>query len=80
MKRNCRDIVCPVAFAGFLIQRLNITESVRKSQAGDLNFVGRQSIKHECIIGIGTMGNGDFASADGAKAGHLFFSRKSTKT
>jgi hypothetical protein len=49
---------------------------MRKSQTGHLNFVGRQTIKHKGIIGVGTMSNGDFTRADCGKARHVFFSRK----
>ena len=46
-------------------------------QARNLDFIRRESIKHESVVRIGAMGNRDFASADGGKAGHYLLLRES---
>ena len=46
---------------GFLergvVQRLNVRKNVREFHTGKADFARRQSIKHEGVIGIGTVGN-----------------------
>lgn len=43
-------------------------------QARNLDLVGRETVEHEGVVRIRAVGNGDFTSADGGKAGHLCFS------
>jgi len=35
---------------------------VRESQAGNADAVGREAVKHECVIGIWAVGDTDFAN------------------
>ena len=59
MKADGRHVVEGL-FAGAAVQGLDVAERVGKAVAGHTNLVGRQAIKHEGIVGIGAMGNGDF--------------------
>ena len=43
-----------------LIQRLDVAERVRELVAGDADFVGGQPVKHEGVVGVGAVGDGDF--------------------
>ena len=70
MKRNGSDVVNALfALHRFLIQALDVAESVRKTQARNLDLVRRKTIEHECIVGIGAMGDSNFTSG-GGESGH----------
>jgi len=47
-------------FAGASVQGFNVAKRVRKVIARHADFVGGQAVKHERVIGIGTMRDGDF--------------------
>jgi hypothetical protein len=66
VKRNRGDVVNALTLHRFLIQALNVAERVRKAQPGHLNFAGRQSIKHEGIVRVWTVGDADFADIYGS--------------
>jgi hypothetical protein len=76
MKGNCSDVVHARSFYGLLVQRLNIAKRVGESQARNLDSIGRQPIKHECIVGVGTVCDSYFADIGGGESGHFLFSGK----
>ncbi len=47
-------------FACAAVEGLDIAKRVRKAIAGDANFIRRQAVEHEGIVGVGAMGDGDF--------------------
>src|SRR5689334_25077195 len=61
MKRDCRDVINSFALASLAVQGFDVAESMREAQAWHPDFVRRQSVEHEGIVGIGTMSNRDFA-------------------
>ena len=61
MKGDRGYIVKTFAFASFSIQSLDIAQSMRVADALGAHLIGRQTIEHECIVGVRAMRNGDFA-------------------
>ena len=70
VKRNRSHVVD--TFHGLAVQGFNVGERVSKTQAGDANFVRGQSVKHEGIVGVGTVSDRDFALAFGDGRGRVF--------
>ena len=69
VKRDRGDVVD--ALHGPAVQRFNITERMREAQSGHANLVGGESVKHECIIGVGAVSNRDFANVGGLNASRI---------
>ena len=63
MKGDRGDVVD--AFPRFLIQGLDVAESVRETQAGSAHLMRRQSIKHEGIVGVRAVRDLDLAKLAG---------------
>ena len=59
VKRDCGQVVN--TFHCFAIQRLDVAEGVCEAQARYADFVGRQPVEHEGIVGVGAVGDGDLA-------------------
>jgi len=59
---NGSDVVYALAFHCFSVQALDIAQCVLEVEAGRADFVSRQPVEHEGIIGVGTVRNCDFAS------------------
>ena len=57
MKANRRYIVG--AFPGFLVQGLNVFENVLEFNVAGLEFVSRQSVEHESVVGVRRMSDAD---------------------
>jgi hypothetical protein len=49
---------------------------MREPQTRNLDLIGRKPVKHEGVVGIRAVRDGDFAGADGGEARHLCFSVK----
>ena len=46
---------------GLLVQRLDVGEGVGELEARNPNLVGGKAVEHERVVGIGAVGDGDFA-------------------
>jgi hypothetical protein len=58
MKADGGDVVEGL-IAGTYVEGFNVAKGVRKAITGDTNFVGGQAVKHEGVIRVRTMGDGD---------------------
>jgi hypothetical protein len=47
------------------VEGFNVAEGVGEAVAGHADLVGGEAVKHECVVGVGAVGNGDFANARG---------------
>ena len=52
--------------AGAAVEGLDVAQGVGEAVAGDADLVGGQAIEHEGVIGVGTVGDGDFDEGVGA--------------
>src|SRR5271167_1058492 len=68
MKRDRGDVV--EAVHGFAIQGLDIAKRVGELHSRHANLIGRHAVKHESVVGVWTMGDGDVARASSGGAGH----------
>ena len=59
-----RDVVCPAG--SFLVQALNVLQNMRKAEGARPDPLCGQPVKHEGIVGVGTVGEFEFLSG-GAK-------------
>jgi hypothetical protein len=50
VKADGGHVVC--AAHGFFVQRLNVFEQMFEAQIACVEFVRRQAVKHECVVGI----------------------------
>jgi hypothetical protein len=57
VKRDGRDFV--LALEGRAIQRLDIREDLVDVDAARVDVAGRESVKHERIVGVRTVRDGD---------------------
>ena len=55
---------------GAAIEGLDIAEGMGKFIAGDADFVGGEAVEHECVVGIGAVGDGDHAWVAGRGLGN----------
>src|SRR6267142_3807338 len=58
------------AFQRLPIEGLDVTELVREKQARHTQLVGGERVKHEGIVGIGTMSYGNLVSRRGYEGRH----------
>src|SRR5208337_3961530 len=58
------DVVESVV-AGAQVEGLDVGEGVSEAIAGDADLVGGQAVKHEGVIGVGTVGDGDIDEGGG---------------
>ena len=68
VKGDRRDVV--EAVHGFAIQGLDIAKRVGKLHPRHANLVGRHAVKHEGVVGVGTVRDRDFANVLGGIAAH----------
>jgi hypothetical protein len=68
MKADGRDVV-EGFFASFAVEGFNVAEGVIEAIAGHAHLVGGESVEHEGVIGVGTMGNRDIGHCGGGNSG-----------
>src|SRR5207302_9782328 len=65
---DCGDIVKTVAFHGFAVERLEVAKSMGVVNPRRAHLIGGQRVKHEGVVGVGTMRDGDLARLVGDAA------------
>ena len=60
MKRDGGNLV--FTLERFPIQRLDVVENVRVSKVAGRDLAGGQAVKHECVIGIGAVGDSNLSA------------------
>src|SRR5204863_303547 len=66
MKRDGADFVLPLERGA--VQRLDVREHLVDDDAAGVDVVARQSVKHEGIVGVGTMRDGNPGVCHGTKS------------